>query len=209
MVIASCVTVTVEETASPEWHGARAGRLRLDGGLMDVTRGRYSITTDPQRLDLDAIHAFLSRSFWAAGIPKERSPGRWPTRCVLGCSTARHADRICARRDRSRDVRVSLRCLRAGGPPSPRPWQVAHRNSDGASRSTGAAAVPSRHPRRAWPVQPSGFEAPSDPERHMEIFRHGMYERELIMAVKAVPEGYHTVQPVLRSSRGRKVCSSS
>ena len=29
------------------------------------------ISTDPARLDLDAIHGFLSRSYWAAGIPRE------------------------------------------------------------------------------------------------------------------------------------------
>jgi len=29
------------------------------------------ITTDPARLDLDVIHAFLSRSYWAAGIGRE------------------------------------------------------------------------------------------------------------------------------------------
>ncbi len=29
------------------------------------------ISTDPDRLDLDTIHGFLSRSYWAAGIPRE------------------------------------------------------------------------------------------------------------------------------------------
>ena len=29
------------------------------------------ITTDPARLDLDVIHGFLSRSYWAAGIGRE------------------------------------------------------------------------------------------------------------------------------------------
>jgi len=38
---------------------------------MESTRGLYSISTNPQRLDPDAIHAFLSRSFWAEGISKE------------------------------------------------------------------------------------------------------------------------------------------
>jgi GNAT superfamily N-acetyltransferase len=30
-------------------------------------RGRFAISTDPARLDVDAIHAYLSRSYWAAG----------------------------------------------------------------------------------------------------------------------------------------------
>ena len=38
---------------------------------MDATRGDYSISTDPARMDLDAIHAYLSRSYWAEGVPRE------------------------------------------------------------------------------------------------------------------------------------------
>jgi GNAT superfamily N-acetyltransferase len=30
-----------------------------------------TITTDPSRFDLDVIHRFLARSYWAAGIPRE------------------------------------------------------------------------------------------------------------------------------------------
>ncbi len=32
---------------------------------------RYEITTDVSRFDIDAIHAFLSGSYWAAGIPRD------------------------------------------------------------------------------------------------------------------------------------------
>ena len=30
----------------------------------------YEISTDPARLDLDAIHAFLTQSYWSPGIPR-------------------------------------------------------------------------------------------------------------------------------------------
>lgn len=30
----------------------------------------YEITTDSSRFDIDAIHAFLSRSYWSPGVPK-------------------------------------------------------------------------------------------------------------------------------------------
>jgi len=30
-----------------------------------------TVSTDPARLDLDVIHTFLARSYWAAGIPRE------------------------------------------------------------------------------------------------------------------------------------------
>lgn len=34
-------------------------------------KGTYTITTDPRRLDLVAVHAYLTQSYWAEGIPKE------------------------------------------------------------------------------------------------------------------------------------------
>lgn len=33
--------------------------------------GDLVVSTDPARLDLDVIHGFLVRSYWAAGIPRE------------------------------------------------------------------------------------------------------------------------------------------
>jgi ribosomal protein S18 acetylase RimI-like enzyme len=35
------------------------------------TRGRYEISTEQARVDLDAVHAYLTRSYWAEGISKE------------------------------------------------------------------------------------------------------------------------------------------
>lgn len=34
-------------------------------------REDFTVSTDPGRLDVDAIHAFLSTSYWAEGIPRE------------------------------------------------------------------------------------------------------------------------------------------
>ncbi len=31
----------------------------------------YDISTDPARFDLDAIHAYLTESYWSPGIPRE------------------------------------------------------------------------------------------------------------------------------------------
>lgn len=39
--------------------------------MPDHRRGAFLISTDPARLDVKAIHAFLSRSYWAEGIPEE------------------------------------------------------------------------------------------------------------------------------------------
>lgn len=38
---------------------------------VDAPDGRYEISTDAARLDIDAIHACLSRSYWSPGIPRE------------------------------------------------------------------------------------------------------------------------------------------
>ena len=36
-----------------------------------ITRvNTYDISTDPSRLDLDAIHDYLARSYWSPGVPK-------------------------------------------------------------------------------------------------------------------------------------------
>ena len=37
---------------------------------MDWQRGSYTVSDDPARLDVAAIHAFLARSDWAPGIPR-------------------------------------------------------------------------------------------------------------------------------------------
>ena len=37
----------------------------------DRQRENFCISTDKDRLDIDAVHAFLSRSYWSEGIPKE------------------------------------------------------------------------------------------------------------------------------------------
>ncbi|MEA4907149.1 MAG: GNAT family N-acetyltransferase [Chloroflexi bacterium] len=38
---------------------------------MEWKRDEYTISTDPQRLDVAAICAYLQRSYWAAGRPEE------------------------------------------------------------------------------------------------------------------------------------------
>lgn len=37
----------------------------------EVHHAGYLISDDPARIDVDAIHAFLTRSYWAEGIPRE------------------------------------------------------------------------------------------------------------------------------------------
>src|SRR5881227_2487285 len=49
------------------------GRQREATGMThEWARGEYSISTDRQRLDLDVIHGFLTRSYWAEGRSRDR-----------------------------------------------------------------------------------------------------------------------------------------
>jgi GNAT superfamily N-acetyltransferase len=36
----------------------------------ELRHGDYLITDDPTRLDVEAVHAFLTRCYWAEGIPR-------------------------------------------------------------------------------------------------------------------------------------------
>ncbi len=37
----------------------------------EQSRDNFLISTDPLKIDLDAVHAYLVRSYWAEGIPRE------------------------------------------------------------------------------------------------------------------------------------------
>lgn len=38
---------------------------------MQWSKGEFSVSCDPARQDLDVIHGFLTKTYWAKGIPKE------------------------------------------------------------------------------------------------------------------------------------------
>ena len=38
---------------------------------MEWTRGEYTISCDPQRLDLAVIHGFLQKSYWAGNVSED------------------------------------------------------------------------------------------------------------------------------------------
>lgn len=138
-------------------------------------KGQYSISANPKRLDLDAIHGFLRRSFWAEGISKKlvaRSIrnslcfGLFHDRAQIGFARV-ITDRatfayLC-------DVYV-LEEYRAKGLGT---WLIetvmTHPDLQGLRRfhlvTRDAHGLYKRY----------GFDAPKHPTRHMEIFRHGMY----------------------------------
>ena len=38
---------------------------------LEQRKDNFLISTDPLKIDLDAVHAYLVRSYWAEGIPRE------------------------------------------------------------------------------------------------------------------------------------------
>jgi GNAT superfamily N-acetyltransferase len=143
--------------------------------VADYRNGQYWITTDQQKLDLDAIHAYLSRSFWAEGIPKETVAKAIANSLCFGLFDG--AEQIGFARvitDRATfaylcDVYV-LEAYRGRGLGK---WLIetvmAHPDLQGLRRfqlvTRDAHGLYSRH----------GFATPNHPDRHMEIFKHGMY----------------------------------
>ena len=142
---------------------------------MNVTKGQYSITTDPQKIDLGAVHAYLSRSFWAEGISKDIVARSLANSLCFGLfdgDVQVGLARVVT--DRATyaylcDVYV-LESHRGHGLGK---WLIetvmAHPDLQGLRRfqlvTRDAHGLYSRH----------GFAAPAHPERHMEIFKHGMY----------------------------------
>jgi GNAT superfamily N-acetyltransferase len=143
--------------------------------VAEYTHGQYWITTDTPKLDLDAMHRYLSRSFWAEGIPKNTVATAVANSLCFGLFDG--AEQVGLARvvtDRATyaylcDVYV-LETHRGRGLGK---WLIetvmAHPDLQNLRRfqlvTRDAHGLYSRH----------GFAAPVNPERHMEIFNHGMY----------------------------------
>jgi ribosomal protein S18 acetylase RimI-like enzyme len=145
---------------------------------LERTKGTYSISANPKRLDLDAIHGFLSRSFWAKGIPKKLVAKSIRNSLCFGVFHQREQvgfARVVTDRatyaylcdvyilESHRGKGLSKRLVEA---------VMAHPDLQGLRRfqlvTRDAHGLYKRF----------GFRAPQHPDRHMEIFRHGMYQRK-------------------------------
>jgi GNAT superfamily N-acetyltransferase len=142
---------------------------------LERKKGKYSISTNPKRMDLNAIHAFLRRSFWAEGISKTIVAksiknslcfGLFHERAQIGFARV-ITDRatfayLC-------DVYV-LEDYRAGGLGK---WLIetvmTHPDLQGLRRFQLVTRDAHGLYRRF------GFKPPEHPVRQMEIFNHGMY----------------------------------
>src|SRR5687768_18554307 len=52
--------------------------------IVEVNRDKFIISTDPKRLDMDAIVNFLTRAYWAKGRPRERTERAIANSLVVG-----------------------------------------------------------------------------------------------------------------------------
>ena len=43
----------------------------LEKQITEHRKGKFVISTDEERIDLDVVHGFLTESYWAEGIPRE------------------------------------------------------------------------------------------------------------------------------------------
>lgn len=138
-------------------------------------RDTFTITTDPACFDIDVIHAYLSRSYWAEGIPREiveRSIenslcfGLFDSSDQIGfarvitdrATYAYLADVYVLEEYRGRGLAIwMMECI------------VAHPDLQGLRRF--ALATKDAHEL----YRKSGFTELADPAKHMEIFRPGIY----------------------------------
>jgi N-acetylglutamate synthase-like GNAT family acetyltransferase len=51
---------------------------------LEVHQEQYTISTDPARLDMDAIVAMLQRAYWATGRPREKTEHAFQNSLVFG-----------------------------------------------------------------------------------------------------------------------------
>jgi GNAT superfamily N-acetyltransferase len=52
--------------------------------IYEVRRGEFLISTDPSRIDMDAVCEFLARSYWAGDRPRERTERAFAHSLVFG-----------------------------------------------------------------------------------------------------------------------------
>ena len=52
--------------------------------MLQIHRDSFTISTDPSRLDMNVVHDFLSRAYWAKGRPRERTEHAFANSLVFG-----------------------------------------------------------------------------------------------------------------------------
>lgn len=146
---------------------------------MEQHRGEYTLSDDPARIDAVAVHAYLVRSHWAAGIPLELV-----RRSIAGslCVGVYHpvAGQVGFARVVTDRATFAYLCdvyvLEAHRRRGLGKWMVealvTHPDLQGLRRFV----LQTKDAHDIY--RPFGFAAPPHPERQMEIARPGLYLRQ-------------------------------
>ena len=153
-------------------------------GYPDIRNGSYSLTAERGRIDVAAVHAFLTRCFWARGISKELVARSIEHSLCFGVF---HLDKQVAFARAVTDYSTyaylcDVYVLEAHRGNGVGKWMMefvmSHPELQGLRRfqlvTRDAHGLYTRF----------GFKAPDHPERQMEIFRPGLYSGE------TGPEGF-------------------
>jgi ribosomal protein S18 acetylase RimI-like enzyme len=150
----------------------------MEGAMGDweVRRGNFIVSDDPARLAVAAIHAYLTRSYWAEGIPLETVRRSLENSLCIGLYE--QDDQIGFARvitDRTTfaylcDVYVLEQYQGQGLGRWMMECVMAHPDLQGLRRFS----LVTRSAQGLY--APLGFAPVASPERHMEIVRVGMYK---------------------------------
>jgi GNAT superfamily N-acetyltransferase len=154
---------------------SRQASERESGHTSKTTEGSIVVTTDRGRFDLDVIHGFLTRSYWAEGIPRETVARSMEHSLCFGAfdgdrqvgfarvisdrtTYAYISDVFALESDRKRGIGKSLMAAIMAHPELQglRRWTLATRDAHGLYRQF-------------------GFGAPAHPDRQMEILDRTPY----------------------------------
>lgn len=123
----------------------------------EVRDGNHVVRTDPARLDIDYVHAFLVNSYWSRGIPRDVV-----ARVISDCATFAYiADVFVDEAHRGKGLGKLLMQAMMTHPDLQglRRWSLATRDAHGLYRQFGFSEI-------------------AHPERLMEIANPDVYERE-------------------------------
>ena len=136
----------------------------------------YEISCDPARLDLDVIHGFLSQSYWAKAIPRALVEKSIQNSLCFGAYQG--AAQVGFARIVTDKATFAYLCD---------VFVLPDHRGHGLSKAlvTAIVAHPELQGLRRWNLvtidahglyEQFGFKTAAQPERYMEVLRHGMYE---------------------------------
>ncbi len=145
--------------------------------IQEHHRDDFTVSTDPTRLDVDAIHAFLTTAYWCEGIPRETV-----ARSLAGslCFGLYQADRQIGLARVITDFTTFAYLCDVYVLPEFRGrslghWLMEHVMAHPDLQGLRRFSLVTRDAHELY--RPFGFTEVKSPERHMEIVRPGLYRQ--------------------------------